>query len=374
MKKSADAASGIANVQLADQIRIRCQERDSGELLIRAAGQQWRLYFFMGRLLFGLGDPRVRRWQRLWHQSCPYISWQELQTLSVSSSCYALWEYDLLGQLVDCGRINIDQAKTLIQSSIVEIIVAVGRFRSVKFHWDPKLSLDRQIYLFAPDQVWQAAQEQVRTELDPDAVMRLANPELFRGQVSPVVFQALNQHLDGTASLWQVAQRMGKPFPLVCRSLMPFVKQGWLVPAPVGDLPLPTTWSPPATGAMPKPQLPLIACIDDSPTVGKAMEFILTALGYEALVIMDPLNAITALHKSKPVLIFLDLLMPHTNGYELCASLRRTTLFRDVPIIILNCHPDFFSPQPKNPASWATQHFSIAQRCRSRGRYGGGLI
>ncbi|NJM00580.1 MAG: response regulator, partial [Synechococcaceae cyanobacterium SM2_3_2] len=42
-----------------------------------------------------------------------------------------------------------------------------------------------------------------------------------------------------------------------------------------------------------------------------------------------------ALHKSKPVLIFLDLLMPHTNGYELCASLRRTTLFRDVPIIIL---------------------------------------
>ncbi|NJO86238.1 MAG: response regulator [Synechococcaceae cyanobacterium RM1_1_27] len=156
--------------------------------------------------------------------------------------------------------------------------------------------------------------------------------------------------------------------------MMPFVKQGWLVPAPVGDLPLPTTWSPPATGAMPKPQLPLIACIDDSPTVGKAMEFILTALGYEALVIMDPLNAITALHKSKPVLIFLDLLMPHTNGYELCASLRRTTLFRDVPIIILNCHPDFFSPQPKNPASWATQHFSIAQRCRSRGRYGGGLI
>lgn len=37
----------------------------------------------------------------------------------------------------------------------------------------------------------------------------------------------------------------------------------------------------------------------------------------------------------RPNLIFLDLVMPNTNGYELCAQLRKLSFFRDTPIVIL---------------------------------------
>jgi len=34
-------------------------------------------------------------------------------------------------------------------------------------------------------------------------------------------------------------------------------------------------------------------------------------------------------------LIFLDLVMPIANGYEICAQIRRTSIFKDMPVIIV---------------------------------------
>lgn len=322
--------AGANEAALVEEIRIRCQQQDSGELSIRGAGQQWRLYFFLGRLLFGIGEPRVRRWQRLWQQHCPHFSWQDLQTFRVSTEP---WEYDLLGQAVDCGRISVEQARQLIQATIREVLVAASRSRSIQLDWDGRRQLSRQIYLVAPDMVLQDLPTLAPTELDPDLVLRIAKPDLFQQQVSPGVFQALSRLIDGQSSLWQVAQAMGRPVSVVSRSLGSFIQQGWLEPVSAADLRLPDTWRVAAAAAAPKPNRPCIACIDDSPTMGRAMERILA--GYQVLVIEDPLKAIRLLHTYKPVLIFLDLLMPRTNGYELCASLRKTSLFQDTPIIIL---------------------------------------
>jgi chemotaxis family two-component system response regulator PixG len=51
--------------------------------------------------------------------------------------------------------------------------------------------------------------------------------------------------------------------------------------------------------------------------------------------ISDPLQGMSELLKRKPNLIFLDLVMPNTNGYEFCTFLRKTTQFKEVPIVIL---------------------------------------
>ncbi|MEL4897544.1 response regulator [Crocosphaera sp. Alani8] len=48
-----------------------------------------------------------------------------------------------------------------------------------------------------------------------------------------------------------------------------------------------------------------------------------------------PLKAIPSFLKNKPDLIFLDLVMPITNGYELCTQLRKTPSLKDVPVVIL---------------------------------------
>ena len=79
----------------------------------------------------------------------------------------------------------------------------------------------------------------------------------------------------------------------------------------------------------------LIACIDDSISACKNLELFLTQQGYRSYGVQDPLKIMTTLIKHKPDLIFLDLLMPMANGYEICQQIRRTPSLQDVPVVIL---------------------------------------
>jgi two-component system, chemotaxis family, response regulator PixG len=80
---------------------------------------------------------------------------------------------------------------------------------------------------------------------------------------------------------------------------------------------------------------PTIACIDDSILVYKNLEKILLDSGYRCYGIQDPLKIIPALIKNKPDLIFLDLVMPVTNGYEVCEQIRKTPSLANIPVVIL---------------------------------------
>ncbi|MBN3962206.1 response regulator [Nostoc sp. NMS8] len=80
---------------------------------------------------------------------------------------------------------------------------------------------------------------------------------------------------------------------------------------------------------------PLVACVDDSPTICRSLEEILTHQGYRFVGIQDSLIAILQLIKTKPDFIFLDLLMPKVNGYEICSQIRKTPGLKNVPVVIL---------------------------------------
>ncbi len=80
---------------------------------------------------------------------------------------------------------------------------------------------------------------------------------------------------------------------------------------------------------------PLVACVDDSPTICRSLEEILSQQGYRFVGIQDSLTAVLKLIKTKPDFIFLDLLMPKVNGYEICSQIRKTPSLKDVPVVIL---------------------------------------
>ncbi|MDZ7993791.1 MAG: response regulator [Nostoc sp. EfeVER01] len=80
---------------------------------------------------------------------------------------------------------------------------------------------------------------------------------------------------------------------------------------------------------------PLVACVDDSPMICRSLEEILTHQGYRFVGIQDSLTAVLNLIKSKPDFIFLDLLMPKVNGYEICSQIRKTPSLKNVPVVIL---------------------------------------
>jgi two-component system, chemotaxis family, response regulator PixG len=110
--------------------------------------------------------------------------------------------------------------------------------------------------------------------------------------------------------------------------------------------------------------------------IGKELEAILKPLGYEVFSILDPLQSLTTLLQKKPKLIFLDLVMPNTNGYELCSFLRKSPLFKELPIVMLTGHDgvidrlrakvagstDFLSKPPE-----ATKVVDVVQRLLGEG-------
>jgi chemotaxis family two-component system response regulator PixG len=78
-----------------------------------------------------------------------------------------------------------------------------------------------------------------------------------------------------------------------------------------------------------------VACIDDSRIDSLAMHKILTEAGYRCINIHDPVQALPILLEKKPDVIFLDLVMPVANGYEICSQIRRISALKDTPVIIL---------------------------------------
>ncbi|MFP3436004.1 response regulator, partial [Paraburkholderia sp. SIMBA_061] len=76
-------------------------------------------------------------------------------------------------------------------------------------------------------------------------------------------------------------------------------------------------------------QKQLIACVDDSPQTQKMIETIAQALGYDFLPIYESVEALPTLIEKKPRLIFLDLVMPVVNGYELAHQIRRVEALKE---------------------------------------------
>ncbi|NJL88867.1 MAG: response regulator [Coleofasciculaceae cyanobacterium SM2_1_6] len=82
--------------------------------------------------------------------------------------------------------------------------------------------------------------------------------------------------------------------------------------------------------------MPLVAYIDDSASQCEAMNVTLQRLGYGVMVITNEVEALPRLIERIPDIIFLDLLMPVINGYELCVYIRRIASLEKTPVIILS--------------------------------------
>jgi twitching motility two-component system response regulator PilG len=146
-------------------------------------------------------------------------------------------------------------------------------------------------------------------------------------------FRTLNRWADGKTSLRQLSRYLNQDILSVAKAIYPYVQQGWLQMLASTTQETPTIrreWELKATTPVPR-----VVCIDDDLAIGKTVEYILQAKGYEVTAIRNPLTALTLLFQLKPDLILCDLAMPELDGYELCAMLRQSTVFRQTPIIML---------------------------------------
>jgi DNA-binding response OmpR family regulator len=87
-----------------------------------------------------------------------------------------------------------------------------------------------------------------------------------------------------------------------------------------------------------KQQLSIVV-IDDSPTICKIIEVILSREGYRVQTFTDPVIALRDLKTgniSMPDILFVDLLLPRTNGYRVIKCIRRLPAGKHIPIIVIS--------------------------------------
>ena len=80
-------------------------------------------------------------------------------------------------------------------------------------------------------------------------------------------------------------------------------------------------------------QLPLIAVVDDEPSVRKALERLIRAAGYAVEIFSCGMDFLRSLESRTPDCLVLDLHMPAIDGFEVMARVRRTAPL--LPVIVI---------------------------------------
>ncbi|NES81599.1 MAG: response regulator [Moorea sp. SIO2B7] len=339
--------TSIKPINLAEELDRVTKQRETGELILKSYTQVGKLHFCYGRLLYATSDFHpVRRWHRSLKKYCP--NWVPE---SLTKSSKNPWEYQLLYQGITQKQLNITQAKAVIRNVTQEVLCDLGSLADLTVNWEPRqktnsnLSLGLTLSSLEMDLVIsEAAQMQQQWKKAGLGKIRPNLAPILQQQADLQELSNLNKYLKGNPTLWDLACHLQKPVHSVTRALIPWVKKGMVQFKKIPDLPIPTFKQPATLSESPLPESKLskssgrerlIACIDDSPLIAQILKAILEPVGYKILIIQEPMRGIAQLAEHQPELIFLDLIMPNVNGYNVCQFLRSTPMFKDTPIIVL---------------------------------------
>ncbi|MBD0267013.1 MAG: response regulator [Cyanobacteria bacterium Co-bin8] len=256
----------------------------------------------------------------------------------------ALQEYSLLYSWVEQERFAAADHAKFIRQIISEILFDVVQVDTVRHELykteDPSLentrfAIPEETVVETVKTLWQDWSDSGLESYSPSFAPIIVNPEAMQAAVSPQAYRGLTVLLDGKQSLRDLATKTKREILQFTQALKPYLEAGWLELIKIPDYPS----VPGGTEVKRSPSsksAPLIACIDDSPMICQSVGQVIKSAGYEFISITEATRAIKMLLIKRPSLIFLDLVMPDTNGYEICSQLRKISLFKETPIIILS--------------------------------------
>ncbi len=375
-------------------VKQATQKKASGELRLRRGDRQWFIAFHQGKIVYATDNHhRVRRWQRVVRQN--EIQFVPSGGISFEIS---LWEYHWLALGIEAGGIAIATAKAAIEASLWEVLVVAANYNDAALSWHKATQTERQQLgnggdLHLPLNTLETLAKRVLKVhqrlraldmsidyLDLAPVFKDADWGKKPGSSDNTTYIGLVPLLNGRRTMLDAMVTKRQPLPIVAHIMRHQIRKGAVEFCPIGDRLL--TSLPPFTPAaqkqletpsqatsptstpvdlsaaaqrakaqpplgvqaaapgnraanQPSRNIPLVACVDDSPQVCALMESIVKRAGYRYVSTQDSVIAVSLLLQEQPDLIFLDLIMPIVNGYEVCKQLRRVKRFKAVPIAIL---------------------------------------
>jgi len=85
-----------------------------------------------------------------------------------------------------------------------------------------------------------------------------------------------------------------------------------------------------------------VLVIDDSKTIRRSAENLLSKEGYDVITATDGFDALAKIADTRPEIIFVDIMMPRLDGYQTCALIKNNKEFKTTPVVMLSSKDGLF--------------------------------
>jgi twitching motility two-component system response regulator PilG len=85
-----------------------------------------------------------------------------------------------------------------------------------------------------------------------------------------------------------------------------------------------------------------ILVVDDSKTIRRTAETLLSKEGCQVFTAIDGFDALSKIADHQPDLIFVDIMMPRLDGYQTCSLIKHNKVFKETPVIMLSSKDGLF--------------------------------
>ena len=85
-----------------------------------------------------------------------------------------------------------------------------------------------------------------------------------------------------------------------------------------------------------------ILVIDDSKTIRRTAETLLSKEGCTVYTAVDGFDALSKIADHHPDVIFVDIMMPRLDGYQTCSLIKHNKTFSGIPVIMLSSKDGLF--------------------------------
>jgi len=85
-----------------------------------------------------------------------------------------------------------------------------------------------------------------------------------------------------------------------------------------------------------------VLVIDDSKTIRKTAETLLSKEGCEVYTAVDGFDALAKVADYTPDIVFVDIMMPRLDGNQTCSLIKHNKVFRSIPVIMLSSKDGLF--------------------------------
>jgi twitching motility two-component system response regulator PilG len=301
--------------------------------------QSWLVFFAHGQVVYaGPTDAGISRLKDHLHRYKIDDSLPDPSTTSAIAS-FNSPEYGTLWALLERRLLTPDQSRAILSHTTHETLFDLLGLHQGSFVFQLSSALSPQLTthkisdlvaaLTPQIQVWHKFHPHIQSPYQCPVILDQA---AFQANISVDAYQRLAGWMNGRTSIRQMARYLNRDLVTVARSLLPSVQQGLVsltypsTPAFVLNQTAEGPW---------QQRVPRIVCVDDGATIRQTVEHILDHHGYEATSIGNPLKALGLMFQLQPDLMLCDIAMPELEGYELCAMLRHSNAFRQVPIVML---------------------------------------